>query len=781
MNLHALGRDLLAEARRADERRMLVLAGDRDVGYERVRGLLAELDLPRAGTTLVEPPDGGDADGGGLPVDLPCERLSQHHTGELLGTTREAVIVDAHGGLRPNALGRVVGAVDGGGLLVLLTPSLGEWPDRRGEFDGTLAVPPYDLADVTGRFRRRLVETLLAHPGIAVVDVDSGTVRRDGLTDPPPRIREAPTTPPGDRTSPTGPPTGHAFPAAAYEACLTDDQVEVVHALEALRDRGDAVVVEADRGRGKSAAAGLAAGSLAAEGRDVLVTAPEFRGAKEVFVRAEALLSEVDALAGTDGDRSEYRGDPPEQGDDPPKRVDAAGGGRVRFERPVYARELPDDPDVVLVDEAAALPVRVLQSFLGAPSVAFTTTIHGYEGAGRGFSVRFRDRLAGSDLDVREVGMAEPIRYAAGDPVEVWAFRALLLDASPAVDQLVADARPDDVEYRALAPGELLDDEHLLREAFGLLVLAHYRTEPNDLARLLDAPNLSARALLYEGHVVSVALLAREGDLSVDLRAEMYDGARVPGNMIPDVLTSQLRDEEAGEPAGLRVMRIATHPAVRSRGLGSRLLSAVRREFDDLDWLGTGFGATPELVRFWERNGFSTVHLATTRNEASGEYSILMLDPRSDAGRDLQDRHAGWFLDRVRDVLSDPLSDADPNVVRAALRATDVPADPDLSAREWTVVADTAYGPGLYTTAVGACRRLAVAHLVDPADPDLLDARQERLLVLKVLQGRPWSEVIERLGYHSHGQAMRALGRAYQPLVDAYGDEAAHRQRERYE
>ncbi|MFB6086935.1 MAG: GNAT family N-acetyltransferase, partial [Haloarculaceae archaeon] len=183
---------------------------------------------------------------------------------------------------------------------------------------------------------------------------------------------------------------------------------------------------------------------------------------------------------------------------------------------------------------------------------------------------------------------------------------------------------------------DLLADEHLLREVFGLLVLAHYRTEPNDLARLLDAPNVSVRALLHEGHVVSVALLAREGDLPADLRASMYEGERVRGNMIPDVLTSQLRDENAGVPAGMRVLRIATHHAARSRGLGSALLDAIRAEFaDEVDWLGTGYGATPDLVRFWAANGFRTVHLSTRRNETSGEHSVVMLDPTSDAGQRL--------------------------------------------------------------------------------------------------------------------------------------------------
>jgi len=745
MDLTGVARALRTEAGAADERRLLVLAGDRGAAYGAVHGALDALDLRRDRTTLVGPED-----------RLGCERLPQARAGELLGTTREAVLLDAHDGLRPNALGRVVGAVDGGGLLVLLVPPLDEWPAARGEFDASLAVPPFDVGDVAGRFRRRLVDTLRAHPGVAIVDVDAGSVERDGLTHPAPRLAPPEVAVPDDRR----------FPRAAYEACPTGDQADAVAALEALAEPGNAVVVEADRGRGKSAAAGLAAACLAVEGRDVLVTAPEYRAAAEVFDRAAALLEDLDAL----GARGEGG-----------RPVGAVGGGQVRFETPVDARDLPGDPDVVLVDEAAAIPVRLLASLLAAPSVGFATTVHGYEGAGRGFSVRFRDRLAASDHAVTDVSLSAPIRYAAGDPVEVWAFRALLLDASPAADGLVAGARPATVEYRELSPEALLADEHLLREAFGLLVLAHYRTEPDDLARLLDAPNLSARALVRDGHVASVALLAREGGLDADTRAAMYEGGRVAGNMLPDVLTSQLRDEAAGVPVGQRVMRIATHPAVRSRGLGSRLLEEVRAEFDGADYLGVGYGATPGLVDFWAANGFGTVHLSTTRNDASGEYSALMVDPLSAAGRDLAGRHAGWFAERIGPVLSDALDDADPDVVRAALRATDAKRAPDLDGREWRVVADAAYGPGLVDAAPGPFRGLAVAHLVDPADPELLTPRQERLLVSRVLQARPWGEVMDELGFHSHGETMRALGRAYQPLVDAYGDETAHAGRERFE
>jgi tRNA(Met) cytidine acetyltransferase len=737
---------LLAEARQANERRLLVLAGSRDASYATAERVLSTVDVPQSETTLVS--ERGFLD---------CERVDPHRADKLLGTTRSAVVFDAHDGLRPNVLGRIVGAVDGGGLLVLLVPPLDTWPDYRDEFDETLAVPPFEVGDVTGRFRARLVETLRVHPGVAIVNVDAGTVEKDGLTDPLPD------------SSPQRAelPSGHAFPRAAYEACVTRDQVDAVYAFEALRESGHAVVVEADRGRGKSSAAGLAAASLAEDGADVLVTAPGYENAREVFVRAEALLDEMDRLASMDPRR---------------RRMTTRRRGSVRYEKPAVAARLPGDPDVVIVDEAAALPVHLLERTLDADRVAYTTTVHGYEGAGRGFSVRFRDRLATSDHEVHPVTMAEPIRYAAGDPVETWAFHALALDARPAVEQLVEDATPQECEYRAFAPDDLLADENRLREVFGLLVLAHYRTEPDDLARLLDAPNLSVRVLTREGHVVSVALLAREGGLPEDLREHMYHGGRVRGNMLPDVLTSQLRDADAAVPEGVRIVRIATHHAVRSRGLGSQLLAEIRAEFDgEVDWVGTGFGATPDLLRFWGENGYGTVHLSTTRNDESGEHSALMLDPTSDAGRALHDRHATWFVERVGSMLTDALDDVDADVVRSALASADASATPALSERDWRVVVGASYGPGLFDVDPGPFRELALAHLVDPADPDALDDRQERLLVLRVLQGHDWSTVADELGFHSAGQCMRALGDAFEPLVDLYGDESAMAEKRRYE
>ncbi|MFB6137821.1 MAG: tRNA(Met) cytidine acetyltransferase TmcA [Halobacteriaceae archaeon] len=759
--LAAAARALRAEARATNERRLLLLHGDRERTAAATARALDAAGVDRGAVALVGETDRAWA----------AERVPPRHADDLLGTERAAVVLDAHDTCRPNALGQVAGVVAGGGLLVVCAPPLDDWSAAACAFHRSLAVPPFDVEQVATRYHERLATLACVHPGVAVYDADADVLACDGLTDPAPRLVR-----PGEPTRPT-PPADAAFPAAAYDACLTADQAEAVAALETLRAPAVAVV-EADRGRGKSAAAGIAAACLAADGDSVLVTAPNAAAVAPLFERARALL---ETLGESTGPPPDDDGDAPES---PVATVETAAGGAVAFAAPPEAAERVEDgdgPDVLVVDEAAALPVRLLERLLAAERVAYVSTVHGYEGAGRGFDVRFRGGLDDEARPVVEVRLDEPIRYAAGDPVEVWAFRVLALDASPAADQLVTDAGPATVDERALGPEDLLANEPLLRETVGLLVAAHYRTEPNDLARLLDAPNVSVRALTHDGHVASVALLGREGSLPADRRARMYEGERVPGNMLPDVLTSQLRDEAAGALAGARVLRIATHHAVRSRGLGSHLLDAVADALgEDLDWLGVGYGATPGLLSFWAANGYRSVHVSTRRNERSGEHSALMLRPTSPAGRELCARHAAAFADRIGPALADALDGLEPDVVRGVLRAAGVERAPDLDDRGWRLVAGAAFGPALYDVDPGPFRELALAHLLDPADPTLLDDGDERLLVAKVLQARPWGEVAGTLGYVSRAECMRALGRAYRPLVETYGGAVAEAERERF-
>ncbi len=733
--------ELLAEARATNERRVIVLAGERDRVYPLVDRLLEEMPVGITETVAIS---AGDR--------WTCGRIQPSRSRAVMGRTFGAVVLDLLDGASPNVIGRATGAVDGGGLLICLCPRLAAWPSVRDGFDRQLVVKPFTREAVTGNFRRHLVSTLRSHPGIAIVDADADRVERSGLTG---------DSPAETRAFEGGPPANHRFPLGAYRACGSSDQASALRAFETLLESPTAVVVSAERGRGKSAAGGLAAVSLAMEGFDVGITAPAVEHVGAAFTHGAELASSLGATVV----------------DEDPPRIRTADGS-VRFRR-IDALEPGDYPDVLFVDEAAGVPVPRLEAFLAVDRLGLTTTRHGYEGSGQGFATRFRDQLEDSEHRVVEREMRMPIRYAPDDPIEQWLNRALWLDVRPIHESAVPEGDGANLAYKRWEGAELRDSHETFRQVMGLLSSAHYRTEPDDVARILDAPNLALRTLDEDGVIVAVELVAREGDLADEDLDRAYRGARLRGNMLPDIFINEFREPELAGRPGLRIVRIATHPAARRKGYASALLDHIEAEFaNDIHWWGTGFGVTPALVRFWHANGFVPFFLGASRNRASGVHSIAML--HAPAGKPAADIVAD-FPRRFRGSLLDAHRTLDPDTVLAIFEA--IPGAPPLSIREteWRTLAAAAHGAGRYDLDPEPARQLAVHHLARAGDDPPLPEGAPTLLVNKVLQGRRWDYIAETLPYASVGQAKRALGEALAVLVDHYGGSAVAEERARLE
>lgn len=639
---------------------------------------------------------------------------------KVLGTTVDVLVYDAHSGLDADALGAAAGSVRGGGLLVLLTPPWAEWRAERDPLLERLIPAGRERAEAGGRFLARLCGILAAEPSVACYTPADGA---PALTPgPPPALG-------GDH---------------GYGCCTADQRAAVEAVLHVVTGhRRRPAVLTADRGRGKSAALGLAVGELLRTRRirRAIVVAPTMHAAEPVLAHA----------AERSGGRVEER-----------RRVRGAGG-QVRYVEPEQWLERPETGDLVVVDEAAGLPVGLLTELLtAAPRIAFATTVHGYEGSGRGFDLRFRAVLDDQTPQWRAVALETPIRWSLDDPLEAWLARLLCLDAEPAEVGEATESGPPP-RIRPVAQDELAADERRLREAFGLLVAAHYRTRPFDLHQLLDAPGRHLFVAERDGQVLGVVSAAEEGGLDAETAHEVWAERRRPhGHLLPQALATHAGIEAAPTGHALRIQRIAVHPALRRQGVGARLVAAVadRARWQRLSLLGTSFGATPELIAFWRACGLWTVALGARRDRASGEHSALMARGLDAAGISWVAEAGARLGEGLPDLLGEPMARLEPRVALAAVRASQALPPPGLTAWQRRELAGFVHGRRGYAAALPALRAVAVGLLTGAIRSEGRMAEHEAAFIGKVLQRRGWAETARRLSVSGRRQAMARLREA---------------------
>ena len=768
--LRELVKTEVERARSARHRRLFVIVGSDD--RRLVEGALEVLEGYYAagggGSGLyVFQPEFSDANkrmnffrDGVSKLPLEVEFRPYKDTPRLLGTTWDFAVLDLVNDLKPNDVGRLGGVVRGGGVYVFLVPPLHLWTRHLSKFQTTLLVPQYTPSDVRQFLKKRFWEKLYSHRGVVIYDVDNGRVLKTSGVD---EVEEwAPASP--------QPPEKAVLPLKIYRLAATRDQVEVLKLFEKLYQRPrkkQALVVVADRGRGKSAALGLGLAGLGHKLRkakarvQIVVSAMEYGNLETLLEFATRGLEALGYKPGFEKEGGEIR-------------AVKAKGIFIDVVTP-YMLMKRENADVVAVDEAAAVPLPILYDVHKRfDRMVFATTIHGYEGAGRGFSIRFLKYLRESrDTEVYLYEMEEPIRYGRGDPVEEWLFDTFLLDAEP------ARVEEKDLEYikrrefKYLTHDEVLDREEVFRQFFGIYVQAHYRNEPDDLGMLLDAPHHTARALALPNGKVAVSVeLAFEGaldDFSID---QALRGLKLPGNIIPDRFLKYWRLPEFAKLRGWRIVRIATHPDLQDMGLGTEMLKKIEEEARaaGLDWLGVGFGVYDRLLKFWVRNGYVPIHLSPERNPTSGEYSVLLVKPLNKAAEEFVKYANVEFRRRLIHSLMGPYGDMSPDEVRYLLEdwGWEVETPPRLSKNQLDRLVAYSYGPMTYENVTDAVYMLATSYFYSPKTrrPPLPEVA-ERVLISKVLQARPWKEAAEAAGVR-RGDLMLLLREVVKVLLFYY-------------
>lgn len=437
----------------------------------------------------------------------------------------------------------------------------------------------------------------------------------------------------------------------------------------------------------------------------------------------------------------------------------------LRFAAPAAPRFLPPaallapaDAAVIFIDEAARLSVPLLDAIVRANPAAhivFATTIRGYEGTGRGFVLRFLADLGRYSRPVHHHTLSTPIRWPPGDPLEGRIFEALALEATPAASVGEGEAIPVLLDRDRLAA-----DPQLLGDFFGLLLHAHYRTTPEDLHRILDAPNLRLHAMLKGGRVVAACMVAIEGGLSAARCEAVARGQqRIRGHALPDTLMSHASQPTAGRLTMIRSVRIATHPDHRRQGLAAALIASIH-DHHRPDLFGTLFGATPAVMRLRRRLGYRLVRVGAARGSRTGEPTAVMIRPASEAARALVDALQADLAAELPLLVAlmsaeGPLSPALVDAFGVGLPEA-LPPDPDrLAAR----LASYLSGPCHFEAAA-----LALQHAVGDADLGALSDIERRLITDRLVAPVSWAAAAQAAGM-SVPAAQRALKRALRALL----------------
>ncbi|MEE2731754.1 MAG: GNAT family N-acetyltransferase [Pseudomonadota bacterium] len=662
-------------------------------------------------------------------------RLSPDKINHELGREADHGVFDVYSGLQADALAAISGNIRGGGMLWMLCPPLHQWHELEDGLRDRIAVQPWGVAAVRTDYARRLAwifQQQLKHqhqsgnPQVARITQDEGFLLPE-------------------------------LPAATVQqrspddwGCITPCQRQaveaVLHVLSGHRKRP--LVIEADRGRGKSAAMGIAVQRLLQQGRRIVVTAPRPESAETILRFARSAEPPAD-LHNEDFQNEE------------PQNEDSHGTGSLEFVAPDRLLSVRPAADLLLVDEAAAIAPDMLKAMLRHYARAvFATTVNGYEGTGRGFAVRFQRFLDAQYPGWVKMSLQQPVRWQAGDWLEQSLNRALLLQPSALPATAASEtAAPAFSEFHFQCDEA---SEACLNQMFELLMSAHYRTRPSDLRTMLDGSNVRLFTLTQADRVLAVAMVAVEGELSGELAQAIVHGRRRPhGQVLPQTLAVHLGQEAALGQTHWRVVRIAVQPDLQQRGLGSALLQHLIRtaQTQQVDCIGSLFSGSPAVLAFWQRNGCLPLRVGYTRESTTGDHSLLVLLGLSEPGH------------RVQQAALDCFNADFPLLLQGSHRL--LPADlvvglmaggPHSGIRyyerdqislqrylaNWTPLENVA--PSLW-------RLLWTLYAANGRSP-ALDATGRRLLVMKVLQNHSWQHCIDALGLSGIKAARSCLRQA---------------------
>jgi len=643
----------------------------------------------------------------------------------ILGNTFGMLVLQDFEALTPNLLARTIETVEGGGCIVLLLHTIDSLKQLY-----TLSMDVHNRyrndtnQDVVPRFNERFLLSLSSCSSCMVIDdrlnilpINSHLFNLTALPKPE-DINEL--TPKQQELLDKKNSLIDVQPLGALaNLCKTVDQLNALNDFfQVLQDKVSKATVSltAARGRGKSATLGLAIAAAIANGySSVYLTSPSPENLKTLY---EFILKGFEAVNLKQHTDYEIIYLKDESNGKLISKINIYRDHRQTIQY-VHPSEINENnrcnAELVVIDEAAAIPLPIIKAFFGPYLTFLASTINGYEGTGRSLSFKLLKQLKAQDLILSasegfinqagkrfvEISIDESIRYSPDDEIEKWLYHLLCLDAS-LIDKVSISSypMPQDCELYYINRDTLFSyhsvSEQFLQNLVSLYTSSHYKNSPNDLQMISDAPAHHLFCLLspidesklkrkgsINGKLPEVLVfiqVALEGRISQEtILNNLQRGQRGSGDLIPWTLSQQFQDDNFASLSGARVVRIATHPKCANKGYGTRALQLLEnyykglydqldlsdneqndnqeeskveeddeddandikkkskkslppllsklseRKAERLNYLGTSFGLTNELLKFWKKNGYVPVYIRQTTSDLTGEHSCIMV------------------------------------------------------------------------------------------------------------------------------------------------------------
>lgn len=648
---------------------------------------------------------------------------------KILGTTFDMCILQDFEALSPNILCTTMECAAGGGIVILLLKNISSLKQLYSTvMDGH---KKFDVANSLGlqtrhTFTQRLIHSLTDCGNCLVVDDELNVlpISKKQVALIPPLPEDALALSMTKQLSFDSPQLASLkeefkddkMLAPIIDLCRTFDQAKCVStAAEYIMKTtpvvdGSVVAFTAARGRGKSAAMGLSVAMGLYNGlSNVVVCAPSPENVGAVFdfvcrgltafgfkenkdfsrrlLHAESISEETKIQDAAKITALEHLGSRKVVCEIVLHRPEEAEQ-RIRFVFPfTFSQECAGEKiDLVIIDEAAALPIKLVEEDLlraDVPVTLLASTTDGYEGTGLALSTVFFKKMKtlanaraqeGYLPTYKRMKAEDPIRYGAGDPLEMWLKRVLCLDTAhiPAL----STTGNSGYELMHVNRNALFSfhptSEKLLTSMMSLFAAASHKTSPDDLLRMCDSAVEDLFVLVAKDadgkpttDVLCVVEVNYEGCAEVRKNLVLNDES---ANYISWSVSNYFPDSDFATLVGARIRRIVTHPQRRRQGYGKLAVEQIKEylkkgkqeespaaeeEVDstflleplkeckppvDSDWVGGVIELNEEQYEFMNASKFHPVHTSLSASDVTGLFSCIMVAQL----RDVSESNALW-------------------------------------------------------------------------------------------------------------------------------------------